>query len=145
MSQGFNLKKLIAIFIFLLLTLLFSLSCSKVPSSASTFSVDDYGFSPSAIYVRDTTTAGVTISGGDTGQYTVRFWRDIARFPDEKVGEFSFYHDGTTTTATSPFPFTPPITSGTYHMDMVFGDDYLWSQPDDASRLEVIDWGWHED
>ena len=101
-------------------------------SSAATFSMNSYGFSPTAASVGDTVTAGVTISGGDPGQYTVRFWKDISLSPDQQIGQFSFDHDGSTTTATNPFS---PLGSGTYHMDLVFGSEQLWSQPNDASRV----------
>lgn len=104
-------------------------------SLTASFSVVNYSFSPGTVTEEQTTVASITVSGGNTGQCTVSFWKDAPLWPDGKVGEFSFPHDGTTTTAAEHFT---PASGGRYHMDLDHGTDHLWTQPNDSSRLVAI-------
>ena len=78
--------------------------------------------------------ANISIIGGSAGTYILCVYRDISLWPDEQVATFQFSHGGTTTTKS--FTFTPAVASP-YHLSLVFNGTTLWSQPNNATRLNV--------
>jgi len=97
-------------------------------------------FSPSSIAPGATTSATISITGGPSGNYTLRLRQDFEWGHKDKTADNStFSHDGTTTTY--GISFTPTVT-GKYHLDLGAPwtlEGGLWTQPNDASRLAVTD------
>jgi hypothetical protein len=97
-------------------------------------SVTSYMFSPNPIFLGNSSTVSISISGGSVGTYSLRIWRDIDLWPDQLITSFSISHNGTATT--SSFSFTPNV-AGSYHTDLIYNNTTLWSEPNDATRLKV--------
>jgi hypothetical protein len=120
-----------------------------MPVRPSEFEVVGYEFTNDFVWVPDFTYAIATISGGNIGEYTLYILEDTVidnnLVPLDPASEATFYHDGTITTVTTPFPDHPYPNDGNYIMKIFFGSDCQWIQPDDSSKLTLIHWGWNED
>jgi hypothetical protein len=81
----------------------------------------------------DVVTARITLTSGDSGQYTIRIRRDIVWASDETVNELLFSYGGASDTIT--LSFTPPYATGEantdgYHIDLVKDGYIVWTLTD---------------
>lgn len=75
-------------------------------------------------------TARLTLSGGTSGDYTIRILRAITLAPDQSVAELTFSYDGTYTS--KELSFVPNYATGEsstegYHIGIVKDGSYIWS------------------
>jgi len=98
------------------------------------FSLTSYNFSPNPIILGQVTAASVAFTGGSAGTYTLGIWKDIDLAPDQLVNSYPINYSGNTTNQS--FSFTP-TSAGRYHLNLIYNNATLWSQPDDSSRLTV--------
>jgi len=94
-------------------------------------SIMDYHFDPGEIKAGEMATASISIAGGSTGECTLRIIKDTDLLPDEQVVEYFFYYDGESITESHSFIFT---SSGTYHMELLYNEGKIWSQPRSLSE-----------
>ena len=102
--------------------------------SAPAFSVNSYNFSPNPVTLGNSVNAAISMTGGSAGTYTLNILKDISLFPDQIVTSYTITSNGTN--INQSFSFTPPA-AGAYHMNLVFNNTTLWSQPNDTTRLTV--------
>ena len=81
----------------------------------------------------DIVTARISLTGGDSGQYTIRIRRDIVWASDETINELLFNYDGVSDTIA--LSFTPPYATGEastdgYHIDLVKDGYIVWTLAD---------------
>jgi hypothetical protein len=90
----------------------------------------------------DTIAARITISGGDSGTYTIRIRRDVAMGSDQTIQEESITYDGSSTTR--QVSFVPPYATGKsntngYHLDIVKDGITIWTMANSyPPRLAVV-------
>jgi len=89
----------------------------------------------------DIVIARITLSGGDSGQYTMRIRRDIRWADDATVNQLTFSYDGVS--AIKDLSFAPPYatdedyTDG-YHVDLIKDGYAVWTLADAyPARLRV--------
>jgi hypothetical protein len=74
--------------------------------------------------------AAITLSGGDSGQYTLNVRRDAAGLSDDAVQQLAFYYDGSS--AVQGLIFVPPYATGEsstrgYYLDLYKDGKFIWS------------------
>jgi len=72
----------------------------------------------------------ITLSGGESGQYTINVRRDTAGLSDEAVQQITFYYDGSS--AVQGLIFTPTYATGEsstrgYYLDLYKDGKFIWS------------------
>jgi LEA14-like dessication related protein len=103
-------------------------------TQAQAFSLLQYAFNPVSIKQGSQSTLTIAFSGGSVGTYTINFKKDVTLAPDQLVSQYNFQNSGTSGTVSASFT---PTDARTYHFDISYNGQTVWSQPDDSTRLQV--------
>jgi hypothetical protein len=91
----------------------------------------------------DMVIAKVTLSGGDSGSYTIRIRRDVSSGADQSIQEESFSYNGSSTARQASF--IPPYATGEsstngYHIDILRDSETIWTMANNyPPRLRVTE------